>query len=191
MVPPKNAFLSLRLPIFGASYYQCFYIFWVAPSEASSCSTTALSTLAWHYAPFCINTNTNTVYQRILILSHFLYHHHCVHLFQWNAFEGMFGVSTALPVVCPSSTEPPNEHMWVMADCPQYIYGPEHHHDHQYQCRPKGKMQKKEGKKLTSVSFSFTLLELIDLFLFYSVQSIFRIFYWELKIHGFGKNFGK
>ena len=26
MVPPKNAFLSLRLPIFGASYYQCFFI---------------------------------------------------------------------------------------------------------------------------------------------------------------------
>ena len=24
MVPPKNRFLSLRLPIFGASYFQCF-----------------------------------------------------------------------------------------------------------------------------------------------------------------------
>ena len=56
---------------------------------------------------------------------------------------------------------------------------------------PRERCKRKRGKKLTSVSFSFTLLELIDLFLFYSVQSIFRIFYWELKIHGFGKNFGK
>ena len=31
MVPPKNAFLSLRLPIFGSSYYQCFYTFGIAP----------------------------------------------------------------------------------------------------------------------------------------------------------------
>ena len=34
MVPPKNAFLSLRLPIFGSSYYQCFLYFGIAPSEA-------------------------------------------------------------------------------------------------------------------------------------------------------------
>ena len=32
MVPPKNAFLSLRLPIFGSSYYQCFLYFGIAPS---------------------------------------------------------------------------------------------------------------------------------------------------------------
>ena len=31
MVPPKNAFLSLRLPIFGSSYYQCFLYFGIAP----------------------------------------------------------------------------------------------------------------------------------------------------------------
>ena len=31
MVPPKNGFLSLRLPIFGASYHQCFYTFGMAP----------------------------------------------------------------------------------------------------------------------------------------------------------------
>ena len=31
MVPPKNGFLSLRLPIFGSSYYQCFYTFGIAP----------------------------------------------------------------------------------------------------------------------------------------------------------------
>ena len=30
MVPPKNGFLSLRLPIFGASYFQCFYTFGIA-----------------------------------------------------------------------------------------------------------------------------------------------------------------
>ena len=33
MVPPKNAFLSLRLPIFGSSYYQCFYTFGIAPPQ--------------------------------------------------------------------------------------------------------------------------------------------------------------
>ena len=31
MVPPKNGFLSLRFPIFGSSYYQCFYTFGIAP----------------------------------------------------------------------------------------------------------------------------------------------------------------
>ena len=31
MVPPKNGFLALRLPIFGSSYYQCFYTFGIAP----------------------------------------------------------------------------------------------------------------------------------------------------------------
>ena len=31
MVPPKNAFLSLRLPIFGSSHYQCFLYFGIAP----------------------------------------------------------------------------------------------------------------------------------------------------------------
>ena len=183
--------------------YLCAFLYLVHPITSASIffgwlrqrppPAPLLHSPPWHgTTPLFASIPTRIPFTKdIWILSHFLYHHHCVPLFQWNAFEGMFGVSTALPVVCPSSTEPPNEHMWVMADCPQYIYGPEHHHDHQYQCRPKGKMQKKEGKKLTSVSFSFTLLELIDLFLFYSVQSIFRIFYWELKIHGFGKNFGK
>ena len=31
MVPPKNGFLSLRLPIFGASYFHCFYTRGMAP----------------------------------------------------------------------------------------------------------------------------------------------------------------
>ena len=37
MVPPKNGFLSLRLPIFGSSYYQCFYTFGIAPLVNESC----------------------------------------------------------------------------------------------------------------------------------------------------------
>ena len=32
MVPPENGFLSLRTPIFGSSYYQCFYTCGIAPS---------------------------------------------------------------------------------------------------------------------------------------------------------------
>ena len=36
MVPPKNAFLSLRLPIFGSSYYQCFLYFGIAPNIPTS-----------------------------------------------------------------------------------------------------------------------------------------------------------
>ena len=36
MVPPKNAFLSLRLPIFGSSYYQCFLYFGIAPAGTLS-----------------------------------------------------------------------------------------------------------------------------------------------------------
>ena len=32
MVPPKNGFLSLRLPIFGASYFHCFYARGIAPN---------------------------------------------------------------------------------------------------------------------------------------------------------------
>ena len=33
MVPPKNGFLSLRLPIFGASYLQFFYTRGMAPMK--------------------------------------------------------------------------------------------------------------------------------------------------------------
>ena len=33
MVPPKNGFLSLRLPIFGASYLPFFYTRGMAPSR--------------------------------------------------------------------------------------------------------------------------------------------------------------
>ena len=33
MVPPKNGFLSLRLPIFGASHLQFFYTRGMAPGE--------------------------------------------------------------------------------------------------------------------------------------------------------------